>query len=322
VRRPPLAVRWLDPSSTEIHEALNTIPRPPLCPSALYETLLEPRAGDTKRTALVTAGDEPVMVVGLRPHGGGYWQPVTNWILPGVVAPSVPGAELDALSALKLPLTVGWWRMGDIAQHASIRSIVETPVHRIAPEDRHGFWKSSRGWESIRRARRKCDHLSVELDGPGMAEWVIRNWEAHWRQTDDPDPAVDDRVRCAEFLEARGLHLTITLKDGPTPVAGCTWFVDGSTLVASLLYRDPSTGSLPTGVRLIDLSFELAEERGFEQIDLGGGQDYKRQWAPESGSRAELVIEPALTHAMRRARRLVRGTVDQITRVGRPRERP
>jgi CelD/BcsL family acetyltransferase involved in cellulose biosynthesis len=68
--------------------------------------------------------------------------------------------------------------------------------------------------------------------------------------------------------------------------------VHHNDLVAGVIYREPEYDWYGVGVRLIDLVFSFAAEKGFETMDLGGGHDYKQKWAPQEGERWQFNVCP------------------------------
>lgn len=299
-----LEVAWFDRWSSTLDHALDLLPEAETCPHELYRMLAQNETPAPKRTALVTGDDRPVAVVCLRMTGGSTWEPVTQWVVPGVVCPAVEGRLLPALAALEVDVVVAWWRMGEPPHHPSVGCLETTPVHRLRLSEREEYWRRSSQWKRVAQARRKCADLDVEVNAPGAAEWVIRRWEEKWRTASSEDPGLGDRILAAQYLERIGRHYTITLAGRERILAGSTNTCHGDTLTAGVLYRDDSVGARPTGVRLIDLAFEVAEDAGLSRMDLGGGHGYKQSWAPADGTRSKFVV----ASEDRRRRPIVRGT--------------
>jgi hypothetical protein len=288
-----MKVHWFHAWEPVLDDALSALPEQPTSPHALVRELATSPSALPKRTALVTEGDDVVAVVPLRKHPHG-WEPVTQWLVPGAVAPAQSGMVVPALVALNTRLVVAWWRMGDRPLHRHVRRVRSVPVHRLAVDQREQYWRRSKQLQNVNSARRKCAHLSLRVNHPGDEEWVIRGWDSRWRDGGAADPTLGDRILAARHLREAGVLRCLALTLDDQPVAGSTNFVHEQTLTAGLLHRDLDVGSVPTGVRLIDELFALAEQEGLDEVDLGGGHDYKGKWAPVGGHRYEFVVEPTL----------------------------
>jgi len=209
--------------------------------------------------------------------------------------------------------------MTDPLDHPGIHELNTVPVHRMVIADREAYWRRGRQWRNVQVARRKCAELTVRVNAPGDAAWVIESWARKWAVDGKAvnDAAVRARIMIAEYLEPLGKHVTIVLSDGRGPLAGGTTLVHGPTLVAGVLYRDPGVGNLPTGVALIDRTFEHGAAAGFLVFDLGGGHDYKSKWAPEEGTRSDVVVSSSTAwhalQAVRWARNTARTAVARAT---------
>jgi GNAT superfamily N-acetyltransferase len=188
-------------------------------------------------------------------------------------------------------------------------------VHRIQPTvDIEAYWRERGNLRNVRTARKRCAQLQHSINWPGAARWVISRWSRTWGV--EADGTSEDRIAVAEYLENQGLHHTFLLSEGDKMVAGSTMLTHQDSLVASVIYRDPAYDSLGTGTRLIDWNFSYARENGFTWIDLGGGHDYKRKWAPADGYRWDIVVAPAPHHLADRAARWVRSTMRRLSRRG------
>jgi hypothetical protein len=283
-----LDVMWFDSWHPALDEALESLPEMETCPHELYRLLVKNPGPARKRVALVVEQGEPVAVVGLRQRGRYSWEPVTQWIVPGTVSPAKPGYLIPALEATRSDVWVAWWRMGDPPPPSRLtRCLESTPTYRLhCSEDFERYWRDNGYFKTIRRIRNRCRDLILVINSPGSAEWIIRNWEARWR--DSPtlaDPSLADRILAAEYLENQGRYHTLLLLDGGTPAGGATMTVQHKDLIAGVLYREPQYHRFGVGDRLIDLSFTFAAENGFETFDIGGGHDYKKHWARQEGER-------------------------------------
>ena len=297
-----LKVDWFDRWTSSLDDALAELPTASTCPPELYRALAQNKTGAQKRTALVTRRGELVAVACMRRRNRHQWQPVTQWITPGIVIPARREDIVPALAALRMEVPIGWWRMGELPPTGPMRDVQITYAHRMKPEGREEFWRKMHHLKDVKQARRRCADLKLTVNAPGAAEWVIRHSEQKWRAGGEVDSGVADQILTAEFLTRSGRYFCLLLSENDEPVAGSTNLLHDDTLTGGTIYRDDSHGNLPTGARLIDAVFDLAAEKGFGCVDLGSsGHHYKRVWAPESGELAQFVVCPPATYYRRRA---------------------
>ncbi len=291
-----LSVRWFNGWDPALDEALRLLPEHDCCPHELYGLLVRNPGSARKRTALVTERGVPVAVAGLRQIGRSQWEPVTQWLVPGIVFPARPGYLMPALRALRSDISVAWWRMNDTPPVVRGMSNLEsTPVHRWSfSEDFEGYWRKMKHFKTVQNKRNRCRDFAVAVNPPGSARWVIENWSARWNDqaVSTSDPSLADRILLAEYLEGCGKHYTLVLLDGTKPIAGATNTVHGSDLVAGVIYREPEYDRYGVGDRIIDSVFSFAAEHGFAMLDIGGGHEYKKHWAPQDGERWSFTICP------------------------------
>jgi hypothetical protein len=290
-----LKVSWFDEWHPALDEALQALPETDNCPHELYRLMVQNPGSARKRTALVTKQGVPVAVAGLRQTGARSWEPVTQWIIPGVVFPAQPGYLMPALEAIGVDIQVAWWRMEAPPPPSRwIRYRESAPVHRMrCSDDFERYWRETKHFKTVQHKRNRCRDFTLAINSPGSVEWVIENWEAKWRNNPAiMDPSLPDRVAAAKYLENQGLHYTLLLLDQDTPIGGATQTVHGNDLVAGVIYREPEYDWYGVGIRLIDLVFSFAAEKGFDWIDIGGGHDYKNKWAPQEGARWQFNICP------------------------------
>ncbi|GIK40331.1 MAG: hypothetical protein BroJett011_41640 [Chloroflexota bacterium] len=88
--------------------------------------------------------------------------------------------------------------------------------------------------------------------------------------------------------------------------------VHHNDLVAGVIYRKPEYDWYGVGVRLIDLVFSFAAEKGFETLDIGGGHDYKKYWAPQAGERWQFNICPECLYRVKQVVRWGRAVRREI----------
>jgi hypothetical protein len=292
-----LNVTWFDAWHPALDEALCSLPEAETCPHELYRLLLQSHGSTAKKAALVSERGVPVAVVGLRHRGHHSWEPVTQWITPGVVFPARPQYHLPTLEALGIDVWTAWWRVEHKPPTSQlIRQMDCTATHRLQlTEDYEKYWHETGLFKTIRHVRNRCRELTLESNAPGAAEWTIRNWEAKWRgDCACADASLPDRVLAAKYLQKRGQYYTLTLSDHGVRAGGATIAVHGKDLVAGVIYRDPHYDHHGIGDRLIELSFAFGAERGFQTFDMGGGHGYKKHWARQEGEHwlFELCPEP------------------------------
>jgi hypothetical protein len=199
-----------------------------------------------------------------------------------------------------------------------MRYLESTPTYRIrCADDFEGYWRQNKYWKTVKNKRNRCQDFVLAVNSPGAAEWTIRHWEAKWRDNPDVEsPSLSDRLVVAKYLENRGQHHTLILLDQDTPIAGATLTVHYNDLVAGVIYREPGYDWHGIGVRIIDLTFSFAAESGFETMDLGGGHDYKKYWAPQEGERWWFNVCPESLYRAKQVVSLahkVRGKVANLT---------
>jgi hypothetical protein len=298
-----LVVEWFDDWHPILNEALQNLPEVDDYPHELFRLLFLIQDPKRRRIALLTENKVPVAVMGLRQGGSYSWEMITQWTLPGFVFPVKEGYLETALIALGIDLRVAWWRMkSSVPIHPLIRDIKKTPTYRMkCSEDFEQYWRESNHFKSVRQARNRCSEFTFDVDLPGMAEWVIRNWIDQWWGNFDPEmQEFKDKLLVANYLMAIKKYHTLVIRDNETPIAGATLSVHGNDLVAGVIYRKPEYGRYGVGNRLIDLTFQWAAQTGYETFDIGGGQEYKRRWAPQEGERLEFNVCPEYLYQVKR----------------------
>ena len=76
------------------------------------------------------------------------------------------------------------------------------------------------------------------------------------------------------------------------------------------LYREDDNSGV--GNRLLHLTFCWAKEKGFSTIDIGGGHDYKRKFAPQIAERHEFTIATPARYFAQRAVNGVRWRMQRL----------
>jgi GNAT superfamily N-acetyltransferase len=298
-----LRIRDFPGWNAEVAEALSALPTSPLCPPELFELLLTPRTETPKRVVVVLEGGAPVAVAGLR-HAWGRWEPVTQWIVPGLPLAVRDGVIARALQAMGLLMEVAWWRcLPPPPAGPHISCVKESPTHGMAlADDFEDYWRRSDNWRSVKKARTRCQSFRFEVDPMGGAEWTIRHSGAKWGI---PSGITEDRLAAVSWLQVRGAHHTLVLYDGDRPVAGDTFFIDHGDMVSHTTFRDPEYDWHGVGVSLLDRGFQWGAQQGFGAIDLGGGFGYKTAWAPLTGRHYQLRVTTLHSEIGRFAGRVV-----------------
>ena len=259
----------------------------------------------------------PVAVVALRQRGF-YWEPVTQWLLPGAIFPVREDCLMLALSALGVEVEIAWWRMMEAPpQHPWIRrDRVPTLTHRMRlSEDFEEFWRKSGQFKDVRSARNRCLGFTFEVNTPGAADWIIKNSTAKWASSENTYiEELGDRLMVADYLAKRGQFHSLLLLSSGIPVAGNTFIVHGRDLVSGVVYRNPAYEKYSVGTRIWDLSFEWAAKNNYEKLDIGGGFDYKKRWAPQEGERNKFRVCPPYLFAIKEALRLGRRLFSNMVR--------
>jgi hypothetical protein len=314
-----LKVSWFDRWHPALDEALQELPEKDNCPHELYRLVIQNPNSVPKRTALITERGMPVAVASMRQTGRRSWEPVTQWMIPGLVFPAQPEYLIPALEALGVDIWVAWWRM-EVPPRPSrqMRYLESTPTYRMrCSDDFEAYWRQTKQWKTVKNKRNRCQDFVLAVNSAGAAEWTIRHWEAKWRDNPQVEsPSLSDTLIVAKYLENRGKYHTLTLLDQDRPIAGATLSVHHNDLVAGVIYREPDYDWHGVGIHMIDLTFSWAAEGGFETMDLGGGHDYKERWAPQEGERWWFNICPESLHRAKQVVNLahkVRGKVANLT---------
>ena len=311
VHRHGLKIRWFDEWTAVLSKALEQLPKSTECPDELFVAIMRNPSRARKWIALVTEGDRPVALIGLRSTGLAHWDTIGGGgVSPRFIAHAVDGYLFPALSALGVNVHVS--TQTEPPPEHWVRRVAAHPVFRIAlASDFEAYWRESGQWSGVREARKRTKGLVTEIDGPGAAEWTIRNWAAHWH--DSETASEDDLVVAAAYYGRIGRFHTVRLLDGVEPVSGHNFFVEGNGLLFVTTFTRPEYRQQRAGVRAQDVAVEWAARTGFQHMDLGVGHEYKRRWAPASDTRWSFDVRPWHLHAsaavVRRGLRLGRATV-------------
>lgn len=297
-----LRAHWFDKWHDSLDDALKLLPETETCPHDLFRLLVDNPSPARKRVALITEGDAPLAVIGLRRRNF-HWDLISEGILPAGMPPCLPGREVDALSALGLFIWVNEWER-PVPESRFVRFVQHEQIFRVSTRvDLDSYWDAHGNLKAVRKARKRCERLgevTLEVDEPGAADWTIGQWESAW--ADHPwaeTVAAPDIRAAANFLAARGKHHSFRLLINGRPVAGLNTIVRGTSLVMGNSGRDAEFDRAGTGVHLDELFYRWSAESPYETVDLGGGFDYKTRWSDPDGLRARFSIAPAHLAAAR-----------------------
>jgi len=273
----------------DLDQALRMLPESTLCSHELYRLLLQNPGSDQKIAILVTDLEEPVAVIGLREKSG-FWEPITQWLIPGMIFPFKNGYLERVLVTIGLSVHIAWWRFKEAPPNFTcIKNVKTEPVHRInLAEDYEAYWRRSKHYKNVKQYRNRCKNFEFRINCPGVREWTIKNWGSRWHT----DSGLLDRLIVSEYLQEKGMLYTHSLHDKGEPIAGSTCLIHDNDIVAYVNYRNPEYDSFGVMTSLIDQIFSWAKEMSFTTFDIGGGHDYKKKWAPESGTKYEFDIIP------------------------------
>jgi GNAT superfamily N-acetyltransferase len=286
-----LEVTWFNGWHPALNEALQSLPENDACPHELFRLLIQTSSSAPKRVALISKRGVPIAVAGLRQIGPLSWEPVTTWIIPGVVFPARSGYLIPELEALKVDLRLAWWRIDSPPSPGQwMRSLKRTPTRGIrCADDLELYWRKSGHLNTVRQCRKRCRDFTLTINAPGAAEWTIRHWGERWGSHPD---GVTDRIVNARYLENRGRYYSFLLLDADKPVVGHGFSLHRRDLVWRATYRDRAYDRIGVGTDLLDLAFHWAAEAGLEKIDLDVASHSKTRWAPQDGQVLEFVTCP------------------------------
>jgi len=289
-----LKTKFFDDWQSELDEALQCLPETDIFPHELFRTLMKMSEPNKRKIILVTERGCPVAVAGLR-NRWGYWEPVTQWIVPGVLFPVRDGYLARVLPALGLEMHIAWWRWQEPPpQIKCLRNAISEPTFGISlTEDFEQYWRKTSHLRNVRTYRNRCKDFELKVNSPGGVEWTIRNWEMKWRSqgiAEKPDLA--ERLLVADYLQKKRFYYSLVLFDRDEPIAGGTLISHRNQVVAQCSYSNPKYDWHGVMTRHIDLTFVWAKDMGFDRIDLGGSHDYKQKWAPQNGEKWKFDICP------------------------------
>jgi hypothetical protein len=268
----------------------------------LFRLLVNNPSHARKRLALVTDGEDPVAVVGLRRRNL-HWDLITEGVVPAGLPPCEPGREIDALSALGLFVWVNEWE-APVPASRRVHFVQHEGVYRVSTRiDLDAFWREHHNTRRLRKAANRCSRLgevSMEVDAPGAATWTIDRWEERWSGHDWSETVAAEDIRAAAaYLQPLGRYHSFRLLIDGRPAAGINASVRGAMLVIANSGRDRAFDRVSAGVHLDEHIFRWATESPYNCVDLGGGFDFKALWSDATGVRARFSIAPAHLTAAR-----------------------
>ena len=288
-----LKTRFFDNWQPVLDEALDVLPESTICSHELYRAIIQNPSPTRKRIILVTERSEPVALVGIREKAN-FWEPVTQWLVPGIIFPVKENYLWRVLGALGLTLHVGLWRWGNQTPPLLpplIKDFLKTPTHGMGcSEDFEAYWKQSSQYKNLKKARNRCKGFELRINDPGTREWTICNWGAKWGVNGMPE--LSDRLLLAQYLNTKGLLYTLSLHEKGKIAAGAIMLIHNNDAVAYVNHRDPEYNRYGVMNYLIGCCFSWAKEMALDRIDIGGSANYKKNWAPEAGYKFEFNVVP------------------------------
>ncbi|HEY6203805.1 MAG TPA: GNAT family N-acetyltransferase [Candidatus Limnocylindria bacterium] len=306
-----LSLRWFDRWESVLDDALAHLPQSEQCPHELLRQLMNNPTQAAKRTALITEQDRPVAVLGLRRRKM-FWEPVWGGgVCERFQMAALPGYLLPALARTASNIWV--FSRDRPASSESLRSLKALPRFGIALTDGYEqHWKTSSHWNTVKSARRRTVGFGFDIDPPGAAEWTITNWARKWSAHE----AESDILVAARYYQSVGRYHSFVLRDGGARVAGATYIVIGSELLAQWNFFDNAYRRNGVQTRLDELVFAWASEAGLSTMDLGASYEddsYKRHWAPNVGQSWLYNIAPLHLHVVRTGLKTVRRAIGRVS---------
>lgn len=312
----PLSVHSFQSWCHTLDNALDELPEHPEWSHDLYRSLLEVYRGDPLRIVLWTERDTPIGLIAFTIVPDSVWYPITEWLIPGFVGPCRCERIGEILGSVPLAAHATWWRMDVPVPPVGGR------IHSITREETFGLtcdepfedhWSATGVLKDIRRSRKRCASLRLELDAPGAVEWVIERSAAYYdigRITELQSRA--QRVVTAR-LQEQGRLFSVSCSDGDRFVGGEIVIVHRNDAVSYMTFRDRGDRYAKLGVGNFLLAEVFARARAMQlgAVDLGGSFGYKKQWARPLDYKSTVTLGPKLV-------RLWHSGVRRVRRYGRP----
>lgn len=317
-----LDVRSFDRWNDDLDRALRSLPSPVGCTREAYLELVRP-TGTSKRHLIVSVDDDIMAVISVRARGHA-WEPVAYQCLPGAIAPNRSIVDLGrALRRTGLDIRV---EAGLQPEMEALGATMFYP-YQVRQIDLTGeyeaYWRSKGLHKNTKRATKRCADMEVRVDSEGAIRRIVEQWRAAW--ADDPSDevgAATDRERfwtalAAERGDGSFRVVTIELVDGDRTAAGTVSLVDDDRMLMQCFSRDPHYDWHMAGTRAVAATVDWAVEQGCNLVDFGGGEGYKRWWAPVTTTRYGAIFRPRTTdaaHAVGRAGRSAATRIGDVTR--------
>lgn len=287
-----LRCTWHRDWDSSVEQAIRQLPSDKGCPHELLRTLFS-LAGPSRRIAVVRAGDVPVAVVPIE-RGAFEWKPVSMETTARLAA-VLPGWELRTLRSLDLPIRIEYWP-GCVPEGTQRRNW--SPAHRLHPgTDSEKYWKEHGRWKSLKKARNRTIGFEFEVDSMEAVRWTIDGWACKWFDPTRPlEPITAPRLATGEALLGTAYH-TFRLMEHSTAAAGQIALVHENELFMLHSYRNPDYDWHGAGNRLTELVVEWCLEHELI-FNLGGGFEYKEEWAPEDGGYWQFSVIPLRHRAL------------------------
>ena len=199
-------------------------------------------------------------------------------------------------------MKLAWWRWETPPPRSScIKNLFSEAGYAANSQNFEKLWCKTGAIEKVNISRSKCEGFGLAINRPGSIEWVIKNWEAVW----DPkglaeNPDFSERLLVAEYLEKKGLSYALSLLDNDRITCAIGCLVHRNDLVIQYIYGNREYKNYLAPIRLIDLAFHWAKDKGFNRIDVGGPISFfkktsfgaKEKWAPEYGQKYTFSVCP------------------------------
>jgi len=302
-----------------LDDAVASLPEDPDWPHELYILLAKNVPEGTGRFVMWTERDLPVGVAAFVQKSQGIWEPVTHWILPGLVGLAAPSRIGELFTQLPFCTRVAWWRMvepvpsGGHVRHAA----TESTYGMSCSADFEAYWKETGQLRAVKKARDRCKNFTVSFNASGISTWVLQQSAKLWPAANSRGESTHlaNRMLTARYLETLGKSLTIALLDSERLVAAEACIVHRQELILWTTFRNRDYDHHGLGNRLMELAYYWARDNGLKGIDIGGGfADYKHRWAPRASAKTRLLISPLIHYVGYRARRAMSSAWSKVTR--------
>jgi hypothetical protein len=293
-------VHWFRTWNDVLDDALDALPEPSGCSRATLRTLSSDQPVP-KRHALVTRGDDLVGLLSLRRRPG-YWEPVTDGILPWVLFPAMPGEHAAVTRLLSRRIVFEEPEFDPVLVGADIVEPFEAFSIDLGRAEEH--WRSTSLLRDLEKAERRTRRLRMGSGDHGDIDAIVRLWADRWAF--EPDGVADQAYDLRSFAHSMlddGKLIVVALYDGTRLAAGRLVVErDGDEASGLCLARRMIDGVPSAGNRVLEISTRRAAAAGYRRLAIGGFNDYKARWGDLVGVRRRLTIEPSSGDRRRRQR--------------------